>query len=88
MHSVRAIIEYSLLQKLVQVSVQQVLHHDRQWLPLPNDAEHLCYVCVSDAALLFNRVVKCSSAQTAIAYKGSTTARMADRSCSLKLRNK
>jgi len=66
-----SVVEYSRLQKLVQVSVRQVLHHDRQWLPLSNDTEHLRHVGITDATQLLDCVVKRSSAVHTTANAGT-----------------
>jgi len=64
MQPVGRIVKYSLLQKLMQISVRHVLHDNRQWLPLSNDAKHLCYIGITDATQLLHGLVKRSSAQT------------------------
>ena len=64
MHSVGGVVKNSLLQKLTQVSVRQVLHDHRQWLPLSNHAQHLRYVRITHATQLLHRLVKCSSTVT------------------------
>jgi len=69
MHSIGRIVEYSLLQKLTQISVRQVLHDNRYWLPLPNNAQHLCYVGITDVTQLLHRLIKCSSAKSSKNYQ-------------------
>ena len=64
MHSVGGVIKNSLLQKLTQVSMRQVLHYNRQRFPLSNNAQHMCYVGITHTTQLFHRLVKCSSTQT------------------------
>jgi len=53
-----AVVEHSLAQKLAQIAVRQVLHHDRRWLPLSNDAQHRSHVRVTDAAQPFHCLFK------------------------------
>jgi len=47
--------------------MRQVFHDNRWWIPLSNDAQHLCYVWITDATQLLHGIVKRSSAQTTAA---------------------